>query len=268
MTLPRRGFLYVTACAVSLPVASRFARAQAYPSRPVRIIVGFGAGGAPDILARLIGQWLSERFGQQFIVENRPGAGSNIATEPSCMRRPMGTRCCWLPWETPSTPHSTAISTTTSCATSLPSRGSVASRSAWRSIRRFRRGQCPSSSLMPRPTQARSVLCLGRQRNVTSYGWRVVQDDGRHRHGAHTLSQFSGCTDRPARGPSADAVQPATLVHRVRPDRQVACARDDRGGSLRRAAGHPHRGGFLTGLRGERLVWGLRSKKHERRDCR
>src|SRR5262249_4693248 len=81
MTLPRRGFLYVTACAVSLPAASRFALAQAYPSRPVRIIVGFGAGGAPDILARLIGQWLSERLGQQFIVEYRPGAGSNIATE-------------------------------------------------------------------------------------------------------------------------------------------------------------------------------------------
>jgi tripartite-type tricarboxylate transporter receptor subunit TctC len=81
MTLPRRGFLYLTAGAVSLSAASRFALAQAYPSRPVRIIVGFGAGGAPDILARLIGQWLSDRLDQQFIVENRPGAGSNIATE-------------------------------------------------------------------------------------------------------------------------------------------------------------------------------------------
>ena len=81
MTLSRRRFFYVMAGAASLRAASRFAWAQAYPSRPVRLIVGFGAGGAPDILARLIGQWLSERLGQQFIVENRPGAGSNIATE-------------------------------------------------------------------------------------------------------------------------------------------------------------------------------------------
>jgi tripartite-type tricarboxylate transporter receptor subunit TctC len=81
MTRPRRRFLHLAAGAASLLAASRFARAQTYPSRPVRIIVGFGAGGAPDILARLIGQWLSERLVQQFIVENRPGAGSNIATE-------------------------------------------------------------------------------------------------------------------------------------------------------------------------------------------
>src|SRR6266699_2465717 len=90
MTLPRRRFLYLTAGAVCLPAASRFALAQAYPSRPVRIIVGFGAGGAPDILARLIGQSLSERLGQQFIVENRPGAGSNLAIETVVRAPPDG----------------------------------------------------------------------------------------------------------------------------------------------------------------------------------
>jgi tripartite-type tricarboxylate transporter receptor subunit TctC len=73
--------LHLAAGAAALPAASRIAWAQAYPSRPVRIIVGFAPGGATDIMARLIGQWLSERYGQQFVIENRPGAGSNIGTE-------------------------------------------------------------------------------------------------------------------------------------------------------------------------------------------
>ena len=81
MKLPRRKFLHLTAGAAALPVVSRIARAQAYPTRPVRIFVGIAAGGADDTIARLIGQWLSERLGQQFIIENRPGAGGNIATE-------------------------------------------------------------------------------------------------------------------------------------------------------------------------------------------
>ena len=81
MKLPRRHFLQLAAGAAALPAISRVARAETYPARPVRLIVGFAPGGATDTTARLMGQWLSERLGQQFVVENRVGAGTNIATE-------------------------------------------------------------------------------------------------------------------------------------------------------------------------------------------
>jgi tripartite-type tricarboxylate transporter receptor subunit TctC len=87
MKLPRRKFLHLAAGAAALPALPRNARAQAYPARPVRIVVGFSPGGINDINARLIGQWLSERLGQQFIVDNRPGASGNIAME-SVVRSP------------------------------------------------------------------------------------------------------------------------------------------------------------------------------------
>src|SRR6516165_7244128 len=81
MKLPRRNFLHLLAGAAALPAASRLGWAQAYPTRPVRLIVPFAPGGASDITARLIDQWLSERLGQPIIVENRPGGGGNIGTE-------------------------------------------------------------------------------------------------------------------------------------------------------------------------------------------
>jgi tripartite-type tricarboxylate transporter receptor subunit TctC len=90
MKLPRRRFLRLATGAAALPAVSQIAWAQAYPSRPVRLVVGFAAGGAPDILARLIGQRLSDQLGKPFVIENRTGAGSNLATEAVVGSSPDG----------------------------------------------------------------------------------------------------------------------------------------------------------------------------------
>src|SRR5215470_10738573 len=90
MKLPRRQFLHLAAGAAALPAVSRVASAQAYPTRPVRWVVGFPAGGPNDILARLLGQWLQERLGQPFVIENRPGAGGNLGTEAVVRAVPDG----------------------------------------------------------------------------------------------------------------------------------------------------------------------------------
>jgi tripartite-type tricarboxylate transporter receptor subunit TctC len=90
MKLPRRNFLHLAAGAAALLGISRMASAQAYPTRPINVIVTFNAGSAPDIIARLLGQRLSERLGQPFVIENRPGAGGNIGTEAVVRASPDG----------------------------------------------------------------------------------------------------------------------------------------------------------------------------------
>src|SRR5262249_38119065 len=90
MNIPRRQFFQLAAGAATLPAVARIAWAQAYPARPVRIIVPVAAGGQNDILARLMGQWLSERLGQPFVIDNRPGAGTNIGTEAVVRAAPDG----------------------------------------------------------------------------------------------------------------------------------------------------------------------------------
>jgi tripartite-type tricarboxylate transporter receptor subunit TctC len=112
MRLPRRKFLHLTAVAAALPAISRRALALDYPSRPVKILVGFPAGGAVDIVARLIGDWMSQRLGGQFFVENRPGAANNIATE-DMIRSPADGYTLLLT-------NATNAINATSCTTAIP----------------------------------------------------------------------------------------------------------------------------------------------------
>ena len=126
MKLPRRRFLRLAAGLGALSAPSRSASAQTYPVRPVRIIVGFPAGTSSDLTARLIGQWLSERLGQQFIVENRPGAGTNIAADTVVHAMPDGYTLLGSLKQTQSMRPFTTRSTSTSSVTSNPSQASFA----------------------------------------------------------------------------------------------------------------------------------------------
>ena len=91
MKLPRREFLHLAAGVAALPAISRVARAQAYPARPVRLLIGFAAGGTQDVIGRLLGQWLTERLGQQFIIENRPAPPATSPPRLRSGRRPTAT---------------------------------------------------------------------------------------------------------------------------------------------------------------------------------
>ena len=162
MKLPRRNFLHLAAGTAALPALSRIARAQAYPTRPVRIIVGFAAGGGYDIVARLIGQWLSERLGQSFVIENRPGAGTNIATEAVVRAPQTAIRSSRSARRTQSTLRSTRTSISISSAISRRFRASRGSpRPCWQ-IHRSQPRRFLSSSITRRPIQAKST-CLHRE---------------------------------------------------------------------------------------------------------
>jgi tripartite-type tricarboxylate transporter receptor subunit TctC len=157
--LPRRKFLHLAAGAASLPAVSRIALAQAYPARPVHVVAPFAAGGAADILARLIGQWLSERLGQPFVIENRPGAGGNVGTEVVVRASPDGYMLLLIgSFNTINATLYDKLNFNFIRDIAPRSQPSSASLLSWRSIHRFRPRQFPSSSRTPRPIRATAEI--------------------------------------------------------------------------------------------------------------
>ena len=209
---------------------SRIARAQAYPTRPVRMIVGFAAGGATDIVARLMGQWLSERLGQQFIIENRPGAGSNIATE-AVVRAPADGYTLLL------VGRPNAINATLYDKLNFnfirdiaPVAGIVRAPHVMVVIHPFRPRRFPSSSPTPKPIRARSTWRRPELEASPHLAGRAVQDDGRHQHLVHVPYRgVAARTDRSARRPSAGRCSHfVACVDRIHQGRQAARSRGKR----------------------------------------
>jgi tripartite-type tricarboxylate transporter receptor subunit TctC len=175
MKLPRRQFLHLTLGAAAFPIMSRVALALDYPSRPVRWIVGFAPSGGTDIVARLMGQWLSERLGQSFVIENRPGAGSNVATEAVVHAPPDGYTLLFagLPNAINASLYSKLNFNFIHDIAPIASIG--ARPMLWSSIHRFRSKRLPSSSPTRKPIHARST-CLGRDWDHQPSRRGTVQD--------------------------------------------------------------------------------------------
>jgi tripartite-type tricarboxylate transporter receptor subunit TctC len=196
MKLPRRQFLHLAASAAALPAVSRLARAQAYPIRPVRIIVGFPGGSASDTTARLIGQSLSERVGQPFVVENRPGAASNIAAEAVVRAPPDGY---------------TLLLVTSVNAINAKLYESSLSFDLMHDIAPVARlargpGVMEVNPMFPAKTVPEFIAYAkanpGKINMATAGSWehaaclrRTVQNDGWRRHGAGTVSRCAACGD-------------------------------------------------------------------------
>ena len=249
MRLPRRKILQLAAGSAAFSAMPRIVRAETYPARPVHIIVGFPPGAASDINARLIGDWLSQRLGQQFIVDNRPGAGSNVGTEAAAHAPADGytlllghaaerDQCLALrqpqfqfsPRHRPGREHHAHPHGHGGECGAADQNG--------RGIHRLCQGQ-----------SGQAQLRLVRQRHRLACRSRAVQVHDRRRHRPRAVSRPGAGADRSDQRPGAGDVRRAHLVDRPYPRRRSARARGDHDGALGGAAGCTDGGRYGAGLR-------------------
>jgi tripartite-type tricarboxylate transporter receptor subunit TctC len=260
MKLPRRNFLHLAAAAAVLPAVSRIAWAQAYPSRPVHIIVGFAPAGGIDIVARLIGQWLQERLGQPFIVENRPGAASNIATEAVVRAAADGYTLLFV-----STPN--AINTTLYEKLNFNFIRDVAPVAGIMVVPNVMvvHPSVPAKTVPEFITHAKANPGkvnlasggVGGPSHVAGELFKMMAGVG-----PRTLSWRRAGTHRSDRGTSASHILHHAGVDRIHQGRQAACARRNHRDARGSAPRHSDRGRIRAGLRGERVVWHRRAQEN------
>ncbi len=268
MKFHRRHALRLAAGAAALPLAPRLASALDYPSRPVRVLVGYTAGSSPDVEGRLVGQWLSDRLGQQFVVENKPGAGTNLSTEAVARATPDGYTLLVI-----ATPNEIERPPARQSHLQHPARhraGRLFRRHALRHggdavvsgadgsrIHRLRQGQ-----------SGQDQYGLERHRQSHPCRRRVFQDDGRGRSVPRAVSRRDGGAGRSAIGPRPGHVRSDHRLARRHQGRQAARARRDDAAAGRVAARYADRERIRAGLRSHRRLGPRRHQRHAGRDHR
>ena len=249
MTIARRRFLKFAVSAVAMPAVARLARADTYPSRPVHFIVPQAAASASDIVARLIGDFLSNRLGQQFVVDDRPGAGGNVGTEAVVRATPDGytlllcnsqnaISAALYPELTFNFIRDTvAVGQVESVPLVMEVHPSVPAKTVQEFIAYAKAN--PGKINMASPGIGSTPPC---QR-------RAVQGDDRHQYGARSVSQRGGGDDRPAERTSPTLLRHHSIVARICQNRQTARAGGDHRAALECIAGHSGRRRIRTGLR-------------------
>ena len=265
MTLHRRRFLRLAGAAVALPAVSRGALAQAYPARPVKLVIGYPPGGSADITARLVAQFLGERLGQPLIVESRPGAGTNIATE-TVINAPADGYTLLL------VAPANAINATLYEKLNhnyLRDTAQIAGLIRFPNVIVVHPSvpvtTVPELIALPEGQSRQAQHGLVRQRLDHPYVGRAVQDDDRHRHDPRAVSRRRACADRSDRRAGADHVRQCADRGRVHQVRQAARARRDQHDALPCVAGSSDGRRYRAGLRGKRVVRPRRAEEHAAR---
>ena len=268
MKLPRRKFLHLAAGAAALPAVSRIARAQAYPTRPVRLIDGYPPGGSADITARLIGEWLSERLGQLFTIDNRPGGGGNIATEAVVSAPPDGHTLLLV--GTSHTVNATLYDKLNfNFVRDIAPVGGIIRQPQVMLVN----PSVPAKTVHEFVADAKAnpgkiTMASGGNGSSSHLSGELFKMTAGDQSGPRAVSRRGTGAHGPAWRTGAGLFRPRARDNRAHQVRQTSRARCDDIDALGGIAGRSDRGRICAGLRGDRILWRCCASEHAHRDRR